>query len=159
AGALADRFPRHRLLVATGIGQAVTATTIGALTISGLVSLLPVLVLTFVAGAVRGGEQAARQSYTHDVVGPARLVNGLAGRGVAMRAGWLLGSLGVGLLIAHFGSGVAYVAVAAGYLSGASALLPASAAATSLPPAPGSLWHSVIGFLTAIRRDRILPLL
>src|SRR5262245_65176721 len=32
AGALADRFPRHRLLVATGIGQAVTATTIGALT-------------------------------------------------------------------------------------------------------------------------------
>src|SRR5262247_3308653 len=35
AGALADRVPRHRLLVATGIGQALTATTIGVLTIAG----------------------------------------------------------------------------------------------------------------------------
>jgi hypothetical protein len=159
AGALADRFPRHRLLVVTGIGQALTAATIGVLTIAGLVSLLPVLVLTFAAGSVRGVEQAARQSYTHDVVGASELMNGLAVLGVAMRAGWLLGSLGVGLLIAHFGSGVAYLAVATGYLSGAAALLPASAAAASLPPATGSLWQSVVGFLTAIRRDRVLPLL
>jgi hypothetical protein len=159
AGALADRLPRHRLLVATGLGQALTATTIGVFTIAGHVSLWPILVLTFAAGAVRGLEQAARQSYTHDVVGASKLMNGLAVLGVAMRAGWLLGSLGVGLLIAHFGSGVAYLAVAAGYLSGASALLPAAAAATSTSPAPGSLWQSVIGFLTAIRRDRILPLL
>src|SRR5262244_2282947 len=31
AGVLADRFPRHRLLMATGAGQAVTAATIGVL--------------------------------------------------------------------------------------------------------------------------------
>ena len=53
-------------------------------------------------------------------------MNGLAILGVAMRAGWLLGSLGAGAVIAHFGSGCAYFAVAAGLRRGALALLPAS---------------------------------
>src|ERR1043166_1416357 len=39
AGALADRVPRHRLLLATGVGQGLTATAIGALTLLGHVTL------------------------------------------------------------------------------------------------------------------------
>ena len=78
AGVLADRFPRQRLLLATGAAQAVTSGTIGLLTVLELVSLSHILLLTFVAGSVRGVEQAARQGYTHDVVGPAELMNGLA---------------------------------------------------------------------------------
>ena len=38
AGALADRFPRHRLLMLTGAGQTLTAGTLGALTLLGVVS-------------------------------------------------------------------------------------------------------------------------
>src|SRR5713101_2177856 len=75
AGVLADRFPRHRLLMATGAGQALMAAVLGVLTLVGLVSLMAVLLLTFAAGMVRGVEQAARQSYAHDVVGALELVN------------------------------------------------------------------------------------
>src|SRR6266481_5878862 len=46
AGALADRFPRHRLLMVTGAGQALTASTLGVLTLLGVVSLTHVLLLT-----------------------------------------------------------------------------------------------------------------
>src|SRR5437899_11260146 len=53
AGVLADRFPRRRLLMLTGAGQALTTATLGALTLWGLVSLAHVLLLTFLAGVIR----------------------------------------------------------------------------------------------------------
>src|SRR3989442_9836999 len=108
---------------------------------------------------MRGLEHSARQSYTHDVGGAAELMNGLAILGVGMRAGWLVGSLGAGALIAHFGSGLAYVAVGASYLAGAAALLSASAPAGGTPPPPGSLWGSVGDFVTGMRGGPRLPLL
>jgi len=112
AGVIADRLPRHRLLTATGAGQAVTTALMGVLVLAGAESLTQLILLTFVGGTLRGLEHAARQSYAHDVVGAAGLVSGLAILGVAMRAGWLVGSLGVGAVIAHLGSGIAYLVVA-----------------------------------------------
>src|SRR5260370_14233199 len=76
-----------------------------------------------------------------------------------MRLGWLLGSLGVGTIIARFGSGAAYLAVASGFLAGALVLLPASSPPRATRPVPGSLWASVVGFATAMRTDRPLLVL
>ena len=159
AGALADRFPRQRLLMWTGAGQALTAATLGMLTTLGQVTLAHVLLLTLAAGTLRGLEHAARQSYTHDVVGAAALLPGLAVLGVAMRAGWLVGSLGAGAVIARFGTGAAYLAVAAGFLAGAAALLAASSPARAADAEPESLWRSVVGFATSMRSDRSLVVL
>ncbi|MDP2628114.1 MAG: MFS transporter, partial [Candidatus Rokubacteria bacterium] len=117
AGVLSDRFPRHRLLMATSAGQALTAAALGVLTLLGSVSLAGLLALTLAAGALRAIEHAARQSYTHDVVGGAALVSGLATLGVAMRAGWLLGSLGAGAVIGPLGSGAAYLGIAVAHLA------------------------------------------
>src|SRR5882762_495442 len=60
AGAVADRFPRHQLLMVTGTGQALTASVLGALTLLGQVGLAHVLLLTLAAGTLRGLEHAAR---------------------------------------------------------------------------------------------------
>jgi Major Facilitator Superfamily len=188
AGALADRLPRHHLLIASGAGQALAAAAIGLCTLLGLVTL-PILVLvTLAAGAFRGLEHAARQSYTHDVVGAASLVRGLAVLGVVMRAGWLLGSLGAGAVVAHRGSGVAYLAVAACYVASAAALLrvkaparassvhgacPGSLEASPIPRAkrsqdggylapvsvPASLARSVVEFVALVRKDPMLLVL
>jgi hypothetical protein len=160
AGALADRAPRHRLLMATGTGQALTAATLGTLALTGVVGFGHVLALTLTNGILRGVEHAARQSYTHDVVGAAGLVKGFAVLGVAMRSGWLVGSLVVGAVIARFDSGAGYLFVACGYLGGALVMWLVSA-----PPPPestsenGSLWSSVTEFLTAVRTDRALLVL
>jgi MFS family permease len=159
AGVLADRFPRHRLLMATAVGQAVTAATLGLLTLSGRVSLPAILLVTLVAGTIRGIEHAARQSYAHDVAGPKELMNGLAVLGVAMRAGWLLGSLGTGWVIAHLGSGAGYLAVAAGFLAGAGSLLPASAPAGAPAQETGSLRGHLVDFVRSVGRDRTLLVL
>jgi len=159
AGVLADRFPRHRLLMLTGAGQAATSALLGTLAVLGVVRLSHVLLLTLTAGVFRGFEHAARQSYTHDVVGARALLNGLAILGVGMRFGWLLGSLGAGAMIAHRGSGAAYVAVAVAYLAGSAALLRASAAARVAAPTGASLWRSVTSVLGAMRTNPTLLVL
>ena len=159
AGALADRFPRRHLLMLTGLGQAGTTAALGIVVLAGAVTLAHVMLLTLTAGVLRGIEHAARQSYTHDVVGPAALVNGLAVLGVAMRAGWLVGSLAVGALIAQLGSGAAYLAVSLGFLGGALALVPAAVPPRSRATVPPSLWRSATEFLVAVGRDRTLLVL
>ncbi|HET9926222.1 MAG TPA: MFS transporter [Methylomirabilota bacterium] len=159
AGVIADRVPRQHLLVATGAGQAVTAAAMGVLTLLGAVTLGQLMLLTLAGGTLRGIEHAARQSYTHDVVGATALVNGLAILGVAMRVGWLLGSLGVGALIAHLGSGHAYLAVAAAYLAGGLAMLPAGTAAPAVAAEPDSLWQGVTAFVAAVKKNRMLLVL
>lgn len=159
AGALADRFSRRRLLVLTGVGQALTAATLGAFALSGRVTLAHILVLTLAAGVLRAVEHAARQGYTHDIVGPAALVRGLAMLGVAMRGGWLLGSLGVGAVIARFGSGAAYLAVALGFLGGAVAVSLATTPAAGGSAGAVSVWRSALDFLLALRHDRALLVL
>jgi MFS family permease len=159
AGALADRFPRRHLLMLTGLGQAGTTAALGIVVLAGSVTLAHVMLLTLTAGVLRGIEHAARQSYTHDVVGPAALVNGLAVLGVAMRAGWLVGSLAVGALIAQLGSGAAYLAVSLGFLGGALALMPAAVPPRSRATVPPSLWRSATEFLVAVGRDRTLLVL
>ena len=94
------------------------------------------------------------------MVGAAGLVKGFAVLGVGMRAGWLLGSLSVGAIIARFDAGAGYLFVACGYLAGAMVLLLVSPPApTSAASEPGSLWRSVTEFLTAVRGDRALLVL
>ena len=159
AGALADQFSRHRLLMLTSAGQALTTATLGTITVLGHVDIAHVLVLTLAAGVFRGIEHAARQSYAHDVVGPAALVSGLAVLGVAMRGGWLLGSLGLGAVVAHFGSGVGYFVVALGFGCGAFTMLSATAPPRDRSIAVSSVWQSTLDFLVAVRRDRMLLVL
>ncbi|HET7342253.1 MAG TPA: MFS transporter [Methylomirabilota bacterium] len=159
AGALADRFSRQRLVMATGAGQALTAGALGALALPGHATLGRVLALTFLAGVVRAVEHAARQSYTHDVVGAPALVNGFAVLGVAMRAGWLAGALGAGAILARWGAGAGYLAVAAGFLGGALALLPASTPPAAAGADAPSVWRGVVTFLAAMRTDRALTAL
>lgn len=159
AGVIADRLPRQRLLAATGAGQALITGAMGVLVLTGAVSLAQLILLTFVAGILRGLEHAARQSYAHDVVGAAGLVSGLAILGVAMRTGWLLGSLGAGAIIARYGSGHAYLFVAAAYLAGAVAMLPARAVTPAAPSGSDSMWQGITSFVNAVNRDRMLLVL
>jgi MFS family permease len=156
AGVLADRWPRHRLLIVTALGQALIMGALGAWTMTGSLRLPHLLAFTLASGTLRGIEHATRQSYAHDVVGGTALVRGLAVLGLAMRAGWLVGSLGAGVLLAQLGSGPAYLAVAASYLLSALALLPVSPPSPSAAPSGESLWRNVVDFVALVRGDTML---
>jgi hypothetical protein len=86
-------------------------------------------------------------------------MNGFAILGVAMRIGWLVGSLGIGAAIARYGSGAAYLAVSLGFLGGAIALIPTTAPLRAASGPALSVWQSTLGFLLAVRRDPVLLVL
>jgi MFS transporter len=156
AGVLADRVPRHLLLVATGVGQALSTAALGSITLAGRVSFTHLFVFTLASGVLRGVEHAARQSYTHDVAGAEGLVRGLAIQGLAMRCGWLAGSLGAGAVIAGLGPGSAYIGVGIAYLVGTLPLAGASPPVRTAPPERESLWRAVAEFVDGVRKDRTL---
>jgi MFS family permease len=157
AGVLADRGDRIRLLRATATLLALASAVPGVLALTGVVHVWHLLAVTFAAGCVRALQQAARQSYAHDLVGAAGLVNALALLGIAMRMGGLLGSLLGGALTARLGAGAAYLAAAAGYLVSVAALLPARARPRHAVPEVGSVWRGFADFVRALRHDRVLP--
>jgi MFS family permease len=156
AGVLADRVPRHQLLVATGVGQALSTAALGSITLAGRVSFTHLFVFTLASGVLRGVEHAARQSYTHDVAGAEGLVRGLAIQGLAMRCGWFAGSLGSGAMIANLGPGPAYIGVGIAYLVGTLPLVGASPPVRTAPPERESLWRAVGEFVDGVRKDRTL---
>jgi hypothetical protein len=156
AGVLADRVPRHQLLVATGVGQALSTAALGSITLAGHVSFAHLFVFTLASGVLRGVEHAARQSYTHDVAGAEGLVRGLAIQGLAMRCGWFAGSLGTGAVIANLGPGPAYIGVGIAYLVGTLPLVGASPPMRTAPPERESLWRAVGEFVDGVRKDRTL---
>ncbi len=156
AGVVADRGDRVRLLQVSGVAMAVVTAGLGLVVAFRIPGVWPVLVLTFLAGSCRALHQTARQSYAHDIAGADGLVQALALVALTSRVGGLIGSLLTGFLIARYGSAAAYLGVAVGYLASAAAMLPARADRRSSTARARSIGADVFGFLTTIRRDRVL---
>jgi hypothetical protein len=159
AGALADRVEPVGALRASGLAMAAGCAGIGALALLGAVAYWHVLVLTFVVGAGRALNQAARQSYALDVVGRDRLVPATGRLALAARVGGLAGSLAVGALIAALGSGAGYLAPAAGFVASTAVLPRAAAAARPAARARSSVWADIAGLVRAVRAERTVAVL
>jgi MFS family permease len=156
AGVVADRGDRVRLLRISGVVMAVATALMGGLVVAKLGGIGPALTLTFVTGCARALHQTARQGYAHDTAGGSGVVHALALVALTSRLGGLLGSLAAGYLIAHLGSGVAFLVVSASYLVSAVVMLPARSTGPAGDVSDGSVRDDVFGFLGMIRRDRVL---
>jgi MFS family permease len=157
AGVVADRSDRVRLLRLSGYGMGAASAALGVLSLAGVVALWHVLVVTVLSGCVRTLFQTARQTYTHDLVGPGELVHAVALLGVAMRVGGLAGALLTGALVARLGPGAGYLGVAAGFLTGSLVFAWTPAAGGPVATARESVWAGFVDFVRVLRRDRVLP--
>ncbi|HEU4367946.1 MAG TPA: MFS transporter [Methylomirabilota bacterium] len=131
SGAIADRLPKRRVLVATNLVLALLALALAGLVASGQVRYWHVGVVAVLAGLTQTVDGPARQSLMAELVGKADLVNAVALNSAAFNAARIVGPAVGGLLIARFGVVPAFVINAAGILvvAGALASLPAGAAA------------------------------
>src|SRR5262245_46147793 len=130
-GAIADRLPKRRLLVATNLTLAMLAVVLAALVASGHVRYWHVAVVAVLAGLAQTVDGPARQSLMAELVGKEALVNAVALNSAAFNAARIVGPAVGGVLIARFGVVPAFVVNAVGILVVAVALarLPARAAA------------------------------
>jgi MFS family permease len=106
AGAVADRFPKHRLLQLAQILMAVPAAVLGVLALTGVAEEWHVYVIALVFGIGTAFEAPIRQAFVSELVGPDDLPNALGLNSASFNAARIVGPGLAGLLIAFFGSGV-----------------------------------------------------
>jgi len=123
AGHAADRWSRHRIIVATQAAMMLLAFALAAITFSGVVQVWHVVVLAALLGVVNAFDMPARQSFVVQMVGRADLPNAIALNSSLFNGARIAGPAIAGLLVAaigeawcFFANGVSYIAVIAGLL-------------------------------------------
>ncbi len=116
AGAVADRLPRRRLLLATQLALAAQALALAALVASGHVRYWHVGCLATLVGLANAIDMPTRQSLVADMVGKGDLVNAVALNSAAFNAARIVGPAIAGVLIARAGVVPAFVVNAGGFL-------------------------------------------
>ncbi|MCP2192828.1 MFS transporter [Williamsia deligens] len=121
AGALADRFDKRRLLMATQIAIAACALVLGVTDTLGVATLAQVYILSFALGCISAVDAPIRQSFTVEMVGPEHLPNAVALNSMTFNLARIIGPALAGVLITVIGTGpvflvnvVSFVAVLVG---------------------------------------------
>ncbi len=122
-GAIADRWPRRNVLVATQTSAGLLAIVLWALTATHAVQLWHVFVLSLLLGVVNAVDMPTRQAFVSEMVPPESLLNAVSLNSAQFNASRILGPGLAGALIAIFGTsllfllnGISYLAVIAGLL-------------------------------------------
>ena len=108
-GALADRFNKRKLLMATNALGAFSAIALGVLVMSHHIALWHVFVLAAVLGISSAIDAPVRQAFAAEIVGHDDLPNAVSLNSANFNAGRLVGPALSGLLIAAFGTGPSFI--------------------------------------------------
>lgn len=109
AGALADRFDKRRLLIATQTTIALCALILGVLDVAGMATLAWVYILSFALGCVSAIDAPIRQSFTIEMVGAEQLPNAVALNSLTFNLARIIGPAVAGLLITLVDTGPVFL--------------------------------------------------
>jgi MFS family permease len=124
AGALADRWNRHRMLVVTQFLAMIQAFVLAILTLTGVVEIWHIIGLALWLGMVNAVDIPVRQSFVIEMVDrPEELHNAIALNSSIVNVGRLLGPALGGVLTALFGAGVCFLLNGISFLTVIAALL------------------------------------
>jgi MFS family permease len=119
-GVLADRFPKRTMLMLTQSSMGVLAGILGALTVSGHITVWMIYVFALLLGAVTAADTPARQSFVVEMVGQEDLQNAVSLNAANFNLARVVGPAVAGLFIGLFasqvtGSGWAFLLNAVSY--------------------------------------------
>ena len=122
-GIVADRYNRHKIIIATQATSMVLAGILAVLTLTNRVQVWHVFLLAALMGVVNAFDIPARQAFLSDMVGRENLMNAIALNSSMFNGARIVGPAVAGLLVASIGEGwcfgansLSYIAVIAGLL-------------------------------------------
>jgi predicted MFS family arabinose efflux permease len=116
SGALADRIPARRVLIATQSVLATQALALGALVATGHAAYWQIAALALLVGLANVADQPARQAFVMRLVGKDDVVSAVALNSAAFNGARIIGPAVAGLLIAQYGVVPGFVANGVGFL-------------------------------------------
>lgn len=109
AGVVADRFDKRHLLIATNSTAALFSLILGLATVTEIVTLPVVIAIALLLGVVTAIDNPARQTFTMEMVGRARLTNAVSLNTATFTTARVLGPAAAGLLIHQVGIGECFL--------------------------------------------------
>jgi MFS family permease len=109
AGMIADRFPKRAILAVTQTFLALTSLLTGILVLTHSAQLWQIYLLALAQGLATAVDNPARQSFVSEMVPRERLANAVSLNSASFNAGRLVGPGIAGLVIAAWGTGIAFV--------------------------------------------------
>jgi MFS family permease len=116
-GIVADRYNRHRVVIATQITSMVLAGVLAALTLTGRVQVWHIFVLAACLGVVNAFDIPGRQAFLVDMVGKEDLMNAIALNSSMFNGARIIGPAIAGILVARIGEGWCFFANAVSYIA------------------------------------------
>jgi MFS family permease len=116
-GNVADRYNRHRVVIATQTAAMMLAFVLAALTLTDVVKVWHIFVLSALLGVVNAFDMPARQAFTVELVGKEDLMNAIALNSSIFNGARVLGPSVAGILIAGIGDGWCFFANGASYIA------------------------------------------
>jgi len=122
-GIVADRYNRHRVVIATQNASMIFAFILAALTLTHRITIPEIFVLAALLGIVNAFDIPGRQSFLVEMVGKEHLMNAIALNSSMFNGARIIGPAIAGVLVAKIGegwcfyaNGISYIAVIVGLL-------------------------------------------
>lgn len=116
AGAMADRWPRRKIMMVTQTFAAVEAAVLAALALTHVVVIAEIWALAFLFGILDAFDAPARQGLLVDLSGVSEVVSATAWVDLAVTVSRIVGPALAGALIAWTGPGICYAIDAGSYV-------------------------------------------
>lgn len=117
-GVIVDRFPKRKILIFTQGASMILAFTLGFLTVFRIIQVWQIISLAFLLGIVNAVDSPARQSYVVELVNNKKyLSSAIALNSGMFNAARVIGPTVAGLLIAGFGTGIAFLLNGVSYIA------------------------------------------
>src|SRR6266540_1976419 len=118
AGVLVDRMDRRRILLITQAAALLQSAVLAALTLSGVITVMQIIVLQVVQGVINSFDTPARQAFVSEMVEDRKdLPNAIALNSSMVNGSRIVGPSIGGVLIAAVGEGWCFVVDAVSYVA------------------------------------------
>src|SRR6266545_2219986 len=114
-GAVADRYPKRRILMVTQTAMGLLALILGVLALTGTVRIWQVYALAFGLGLATVVDNPTRQAFVTEMVGQADMPNAIALNSAIFNLARIAGPAAAGLVIGAVGTPAAFFLNAASY--------------------------------------------
>ena len=145
-GIAADRYNRHKVVIATQVSSMVLAFALAALTISKHITIPQIFWLAALLGVVNAFDIPGRQAFLVEMVGKDDLINAIALNSSMFNGARIVGPAVAGLMVARIGEGWCFFANAVSYIAVIIGLLMMRVPPRHLRPQGSPIAHVIEGF-------------
>jgi MFS family permease len=145
-GIVADRYNRHRVVIATQTASMVLAFILAALTLTHRITVPEIFVLAILLGIVNAFDLPGRQSFLVEMVGKDDLMNAIALNSSMFNGARVVGPAIAGILVAKIGEGWCFFANAVSYIAVIIGLLLMQVTPRAIRPMGSAIAHVIEGF-------------